>query len=350
MTYIKPIFRHPKLPKNKIGYTLKEYEGAISNLCAGCGHDSISAAIVQACFDLSIEPHKVAKISGIGCSSKTPAFFLGNSHGFNSVHGRMPSVATGANLANKDLVYFGVSGDGDTASIGMGQFVHAIRRNLNMVYLVMNNGCYGLTKGQDSATADLGSKSKAGSVNPFQPVDLASLALELGATFVAQSFSGDKKQLVPLVKAAIHHTGFAFINVISPCVTFNNNPGSTKSYDYVREHIAATEKFDLIPEESEIKLNYPEGSVASVTMHDGSEVQLNKLATDWDPQDRLSALDAIQRARAKQEIVTGLLYVQTDYGDLHHILNTTDTPLNKLAAEDLNPGVAALEEINRSFS
>lgn len=350
MTYIKPIFRHPKLPKNKIGYTLKEYEGAISNLCAGCGHDSISTAIVQACFDLSIEPHKVAKISGIGCSSKTPAFFLGNSHGFNSVHGRMPSVATGANLANKDLVYFGVSGDGDTASIGMGQFVHAIRRNVNMVYLVMNNGCYGLTKGQDSATADQGSKSKAGSINPFQPVDLASLAVELGATFVAQSFSGDKGQLVPLIKAAIHHKGFAFINVISPCVTFNNNVGSTKSYDYVREHMEVTSKLDFVPQESEIKVDYEEGEIAQVTMHDGTRLQLHKLENEWDPKDRLSAMNAIQRARAKEEIITGLLYVETRYGDLHDILETSDVPLNKLTAKELNPGAAALEEINNGFN
>ncbi|MCC5939118.1 MAG: 2-oxoacid:ferredoxin oxidoreductase subunit beta [Lunatimonas sp.] len=350
MTFVKPIFRHPKLPKNDIGYTLKEYEGAISNLCAGCGHDSISAAIVQACFDLSIEPHKVAKISGIGCSSKTPAFFLGNSHGFNSVHGRMPSVATGANLANKDLVYFGVSGDGDTASIGMGQFVHAIRRNLNMVYLVMNNGCYGLTKGQDSATADLGSKNKSGSINPFQPVDLASLAVELGATFVAQSFSGDKGQLVPLIKAAIHHKGFAFINVISPCVTFNNNVGSTKSYDFVRDHIEATGKLDIVPRQSEINVDYAEGTSTQVTMHDGSLLQLEKVATDWDPQDRVSAMQAIQRARMQEQIITGLLYVQTRYGDLHDILHTVDKPLNQLQTEELNPGAAALEKINASFS
>src|SRR3954468_18917727 len=246
MTFIRPKFRHPELKKNALGYTIAYYEGALSTLCAGCGHDSISTAIIEACYDLSIEPHKVAKLSGIGCSSKTPAYFLANSHGFNSVHGRMPSIATGANLANRDLLYLGVSGDGDTASIGMGQFVHVIRRNLNMVYIVMNNGCYGLTKGQDSATADAGSKNKSGSVNPFESIDLASLAIELGASFVAQSFSGDKTQLVPLIKAAITHPGFAFINVISPCVTFNNNPGSTKSYDYVREHMEATATVDFV--------------------------------------------------------------------------------------------------------
>ena len=269
MTYVKPSFRHPALPKNDLGYTVNYYEGSLSTLCAGCGHDGISAAIAQACFETNVEPHKVAKLSGIGCSSKTPAYFLSNSHGFNSVHGRMPSVATGANLANRDLMYFGVSGDGDTASIGMGQFVHVIRRNLNMVYLVMNNGCYGLTKGQDSATADAGSKSKAGSVNLFEAIDLAGLAIELGATFVAQSFSGDKTQLIPLIKAAMSHPGFAFINVISPCVTFNNNAGSTKSYDYVREHMEATATVDYVQHRTVITADYDEGSVEAVQMHDG---------------------------------------------------------------------------------
>src|SRR5256885_4443559 len=277
MTYIRSTFRHPALPKNDLGYTVDYYEGSLSTLCAGCGHDSINAAIVQACWEMNIEPHKVAKLSGIGCSSKSPAYFLSNSHGFNSVHGRMPSVATGANLANRDLIYFGVSGDGDTASIGMGKLVHVIRRNLNMVYLVMTNGCYGLTKGQDSATADAGSKNKHGSVNHFEAIDLASLAIELGATFVAQSFSGDKTQLVPLIKAAMSHPGFAFINVISPCVTFNNNPGSTKSYDYVREHMEATATVDFVPVMHEITASYNEGSVQCVRMHDGSVLRLRKI-------------------------------------------------------------------------
>jgi 2-oxoglutarate/2-oxoacid ferredoxin oxidoreductase subunit beta len=346
MTYLRPQFRHPKLPTNKLGYTKKEYEGALSTLCAGCGHDSISAAIVQACYELSIAPHHVAKLSGIGCSSKTPTYFLGNSHGFNSVHGRMPSVATGANLANKNLVYFGVSGDGDTASIGMGQFVHAIRRNLNLTYIVMNNGCYGLTKGQDSATADAGSKSKAGTVNPFQAIDLASLAVELGATFVAQSFSGDKGQLIPLIKAAIHHKGFAFINVISPCVTFNNNPGSTKSYDYVREHLEATSTVDFVPEENEITAEYKEGTGTKVKMHDGSFIHLEKLNKEWNPQDRISAANALQQARAKGEILTGLLYVNSDYPDLHETLETCSTPLNQLKEDVLCPGSKVLEDIN----
>jgi 2-oxoglutarate ferredoxin oxidoreductase subunit beta len=258
----------------------------------------------------------------------------------------MPSVATGANLANRDLVYFGVSGDGDTASIGMGQFVHVIRRNLNMVYLVMNNGCYGLTKGQDSATADAGSKNKSGSINPFESIDLAGLALELGATFVAQSFSGDKEQLVPIIKAAMKHTGFALINVISPCVTFNNNVGSTKSYDYVREHMEATATVDFIPVMHEITASYSEGSAQSVRLHDGSVLRLRKIEQDWDPFDRLSAVSAIHNAREKGEILTGLLYLETDTRDLHSIIDTSARPLNKLTKTDLCPGSAALAKIN----
>jgi 2-oxoglutarate ferredoxin oxidoreductase subunit beta len=349
MTFIRPKFRHPELKKNSLGYTIAYYEGALSTLCAGCGHDSISAAIIQACYDLSIEPHKVAKLSGIGCSSKTPAYFLANSHGFNSVHGRMPSIATGANLANRDLIYLGVSGDGDTASIGMGQFVHVIRRNLNMVYIVMNNGCYGLTKGQDSATADVGSKSKAGSINPFEAIDLASLAIELGASFVAQSFSGDKEQLVPLVKAAIKHPGFAFINVVSPCVTFNNNPGSTKSYDYVREHIAATGTVDFVPEMQTITTSYEEGTSESVRMHDGSQLMLHKLSKDWDPYDRLSAINAVKNAQKRSEFLTGLLYIDEQTSELHEILGTVDKPLNTLRETELCPGSEALEALNNSL-
>jgi 2-oxoglutarate ferredoxin oxidoreductase subunit beta len=349
MTYVRSTFRHPALPKNELGYTVDYYEGSLSTLCAGCGHDSINAAIVQACWEMNIEPHKVAKLSGIGCSSKSPAYFLSNSHGFNSVHGRMPSVATGANLANRDLIYFGVSGDGDTASIGMGQFVHVVRRNLNMVYLVMNNGCYGLTKGQDSATADAGSKSKAGAVNLFEAIDLASLAIELGATFVAQSFSGDKEQLAPLLKAAMKHQGFAFLNVISPCVTFNNNAGSTKSYDYVREHIEATATMDFVPLEREIITHYEAGAINDLLMHDGTTIRLHKLAKDWDPFDRFSAQTAIHHAKKKGEILTGLLYIEEDSNDLHKMLNTSDTPLNGLAETTLCPGSDALAALNASL-
>lgn len=349
MSYIKPKFRHPESAKNQLGYTLDYYEGSLSTLCAGCGHDSISASVVQAAYELNIEPHRLAKLSGIGCSSKTPAYFLSHSHGFNSVHGRMPSVATGANMANRDLIYFGVSGDGDTASIGMGQFVHVVRRNLNMVYVVMNNGCYGLTKGQDSATADNGSKNKSGNVNPFEAIDLCGLALELGADFVAQSFSGDKKQLVPLLKAAIKHPGFAFINVISPCVTFNNNAGSTKSYDYVREHIEATSTLDFIPEMQEITTSYAEGSQQKVKMHDGTLISLNKLAAEWDPSNRQSALNALHAAREKAEILTGMLYINPESKDLHHTLNTSKRPLNKLEKEELCPGTDVLAELNASL-
>ena len=349
MTYIKPKFRHPNLKKNDLGYTIDYYEGSLSTLCAGCGHDSISAAIIQASYEMNIQPHRLAKLSGIGCSSKTPAYFLSNSHGFNSVHGRMPSVATGANLANRDLIYFGVSGDGDSASIGMGQFVHVVRRNLKMVYIVMNNGCYGLTKGQDSATADNGSKSKAGSVNPYESIDLASLAIELGATFVAQSFSGDKSQLVPLIKAAINHPGFAFINVISPCVTFNNNVGSTKSYDYVREHVEATATVDFIPQMKEITTTYDQGSSKQVAMHDGSLIQLQKLAEDWDPQNKQSAMNAMHHAKQKGEILTGLLFMNPESNDLHDILKTTEKPLNALKEAELCPGNKVLQDINAGF-
>ena len=349
MTYVRSTFRHPALPKNDLGFTVDYYEGSLSTLCAGCGHDSINAAIVQACWEMNIEPHKVAKLSGIGCSSKSPAYFLSNSHGFNSVHGRMPSVATGANLANRELIYFGVSGDGDSASIGMGQFVHVIRRNLNMVYLVMNNGCYGLTKGQDSATADAGSKNKSGSVNPFEAIDLAGLAIELGATFVAQSFSGDKEQLVPLLKAAMRHEGFSFINVISPCVTFNNNAGSTKSYDYVREHMEATATMDFVPLMREITANYEAGDVSDVVMHDGSQIRLHKLQKDWDPLDRMSSILALDRARRTGEVLTGLLYVHPDGSDLHQTINTTDRPLNMLSRSELCPGSGALEKLNESL-
>ncbi len=349
MTYAKPSFRHPELAKNEIGFSKKDYEGALSTLCAGCGHDSISAAIVQACFELSIQPHRLAKLSGIGCSSKTPTYFLGNSHGFNSVHGRMPSVATGAIMANKDLIYLGVSGDGDTASIGMGQFVHAIRRNLNMVYIVMNNGCYGLTKGQDSATADEGSINKSGAENLFQGIDLCGLGIELGAKFVARSFSGDKTQLIPLIKAGLKHPGFALIDVVSPCVTFNNNPGSTKSYDYTREHMEATAAIDLVPYKAEITLDQMGGTTEMIQLHDESYLRLNKLHNDWDPLDKFSALRNLHLAHSKNEILTGLIYLNPESKDLHQILDTSDTPLNSLTQSELCPGEDVLEKINASY-
>src|SRR6188508_910311 len=310
MTYLaKPKFHHPDLPKNSLGYTHRDYEGTVSTLCAGCGHDSITGAIIQSCFELSIEPHRVAKISGIGCSSKTPTYFLGNSHGFNSVHGRMPSVLTGANLANRDLIYLGVSGDGDSASIGFGQFAHALRRGVNMVYIVENNGVYGLTKGQFSATADRGSKSKRGVTNADNAIDLVAMALQLGATYVARAFSGDKAQMVPLIKAAIEHEGAAFIDIVSPCVAFNNHAGSTKSFDYVREHNEAVNRLDFITGRAPITVAYEPGSMEVVEQHDGSKLVLKKVAADYDAHDRLGAMSFLQRHAALGQVVTGLLYV-----------------------------------------
>ncbi len=349
MSFRRPAFRHPDLPKNDLGYTRRDYEGGISTLCAGCGHDSITNAIIQACFEQSIEPHKVAKMSGIGCSSKTPAYFLGKSHGFNSVHGRMPSIATGANMANKDLLYIGVSGDGDTASIGMGQFIHIARRNLNMVYIVMNNGCYGLTKGQDSATADKGSASRKGQPNPFESIDLCELAIQLGSGFVARGFSGDKQQLVPLLKAAISHKGFALVDVISPCVTFNNTVTSTKSYSWVRDHMEATSTFDLVPLRQEIVTEYDEGTTHAVKMHDGDIIHLHKNDDSIDITSRRSAINALELHREKGRYLTGILHINEDIQDTHDILGTTDNPLNTLSEKDLCPGNETLQHIVEKY-
>ncbi|MBI4184141.1 MAG: 2-oxoacid:ferredoxin oxidoreductase subunit beta [Proteobacteria bacterium] len=347
MSYLaKPTLHHPKLPVNKLGYTRRDYEGAVSTLCAGCGHDSISAAIIQACFELDLPPHRIAKVSGIGCSSKTPTYFLGNSHGFNSVHGRMPSVLTGANLANRDLIYLGVSGDGDSASIGLGQFAHCMRRGVNMVYIVENNGVYGLTKGQFSATSDKGSKSKRGVVNTDSAIDLVSMALQLGATFVARSFSGDKAQLVPLIKAAILHRGAAFIDCISPCVAFNNHAGSTKSFDFVREHNEAVNFLDVIVGRDSIAVDYAPGTVVEVRQHDGSILRLRKVVAEYDPHNRVVALNYLQERQAAGEFATGLLYVEPEPEDLHAHLNTVETPLNRLTEAELCPGSAALERFN----
>jgi 2-oxoglutarate/2-oxoacid ferredoxin oxidoreductase subunit beta len=350
MTYVaKPKLHHPKLPTNALGFTHRDYEGAVSTLCAGCGHDSISSAIIQACFELDMPPHRIAKLSGIGCSSKTPTYFLGNSHGFNSVHGRMPSVLTGANLANRDLVYLGVSGDGDSASIGLGQFAHSVRRGVNMVYIVENNGVYGLTKGQFSATSDRGSKSKRGVVNTDAPIDLIGMALQLGATYVARGFSGDKHQLVPLIMGAICHEGAAFIDCISPCVAFNNHPGSTKSFDYVREHNESVNRLDVMIEREEITADYEPGTVEVVAQHDGSMLRLRKLATDYDPKNRIAAMNYLQERAAAGEIVTGLLYVDPEPEDLHAYLSTVATPLNALGETELCPGTEALGRINASL-
>lgn len=349
MSIAKPGFRHPDAQKNKLGHTRKAYEGAISTLCAGCGHDSISSAIVTAFFEMSIEPHRVAKLSGIGCSSKTPAYFLGRSHGFNSVHGRMPSVATGANMANRDLVYLGVSGDGDTASIGMGQFTHVVRRNLNMIYVVMNNGCYGLTKGQDSATADKGSKSKKGAPVSLESIDLCEMAIQLGAGFVARGFSGDKKQLVPMLKAAIAHKGLAFVDVLSPCVTFNNVPTSTKSYSWVRDHMEATQSFDFIPLMQEITTEYPHGTATPVALHDGSIINLYKREDKEVITNRRQAIAALEETKEDEQILTGILYLDPDSQDTHEILGTTDTPLNTFGEKELCPGNDVLQSYNDSL-
>ncbi len=350
MTYLaKPKIHHPSLPRNALGYTHRDYEGAISTLCAGCGHDSISSAIIQAFFEMDVPPHRVAKLSGIGCSSKTPTYFLGNSHGFNSVHGRMPSVLTGAALANRDLIYLGVSGDGDSASIGLGQFAHVLRRGVNMVYVVENNGVYGLTKGQFSATADKGSKSKRGVVNSDEPIDLAMLALSLGATFVARSFSGDKTQLVPLLKAAVAHRGAAFIDVISPCVAFNNHPGSTKSYDYVREHNDAVNRLDFVSSREAMTAEIEPGQTQDLRMHDGRTIQLRKLGEDYDPTDRVASIGFLEARRAEGEVVTGLLYIDEESADLHDALQTVPGPLNALMDAELVPGNAALAGVNASL-
>ena len=350
MTFMaKPKFHHPQLQKNALGYTRRDYEGPVSTLCAGCGHDSISAAIIRAVYELDLPPHRIAKLSGIGCSSKTPTYFLGASHGFNSVHGRMPSVLTGANLANKDLIYLGISGDGDSASIGLGQFAHSVRRGVNMVYIVANNGVYGLTKGQFSATSDKGAKSKKGALNKDEAIDLVGMALQLGATFVGRSFSGDKDQLVPLIKAALNHKGAAFIDCLSPCVAFNNHDGSTKSFDYIREHNEALNSLDFISTREEITVDYKPGSVETVTQHDGSRLRLRKIADDYDVHDRIAALTYMQQRAAHGEIVTGLLYVDPDPQDLHAHLNTIDTPLNMMGTSDLVPGQATLDKINAGF-
>ena len=351
MTYItKPANRHPRLKVNKLGLTRRDYEGPISTLCAGCGHDSISAAIVEACFQLNIAAHQVAKLSGIGCSSKTPGYFLKQSHGFNSVHGRMPSIATGASLANHELTYLGVSGDGDTASIGIGQFVHAVRRQLNVVYIIENNGTYGLTKGQFSATNDLESKGKYGDDNLFPAIDLVGMAIHLGASFVARSFSGDKDQLIPLMKAAFKHKGFALIDVISPCVTFNNHQHSTKSYDYIREHNdSVSSSTDFVPIGNTIKANYKEGKQLDVKLHDGSTLSLQKISKKYNPEDKIEAIKKIQKSDQKGKVLTGLLYINPKAKDLKETLDVVETPLNQLKEKDLCPGRDKLNQINKSF-
>jgi 2-oxoglutarate ferredoxin oxidoreductase subunit beta len=350
MTYIaKPKLHHPSLVKNKAGYTRRDYEGAVSTLCAGCGHDSISAAIIQACYELDILPHQVAKLSGIGCSSKAPTYFVGASHGFNTVHGRMPSVMTGANLANRDLIYMGVSGDGDSASIGLGQFAHIMRRGVNMTYIVMNNGVYGLTKGQFSASADVGSTSKKGETNVQHPIDPVLLALTLGATFVARSFSGDKAQLIPILKAGLSHNGLALIDIISPCVTFNDHEGSTKSYKFTREHEVEISAADFVPLRREIKAPVTNEAISTVTMHDGSVVRFRKTHESYDPTNREAAYAHVRACQQRDEVATGLLFIDEDGADMHAVWKTVATPLVDLTYEQLCPGNAALQALMEKY-
>jgi len=350
MTFIpKPKAHHPSLQKNALGLTRRDYEGAITTLCAGCGHDSVTAAVVHAFWDLSIAPHRVAKLSGIGCSSKTPAYFLRDAHGFNGVHGRMPALATGANAANGDIIYIGISGDGDSLSIGIGQMSHAIRRNVNLLYILENNGVYGLTKGQFSAAADKGSMSKKGEANTMEAIDGALLALTLGASFVARSFSGDKAQLVPILKAGLTHKGFAFVDVISPCVTFNDHEGSTKSYAYTREHNVEIVQADFVPPAAAITAEYDAGTVRNVMMHDGSWVRLRKVAEEYDPTDRDRAYAYIRDAQSKGEVVTGLLYIDEGSRDMHGHAGTVEEPLTTLPYDALCPGNDELQKLQQRF-
>ena len=345
----KPPVRHPSLQRNALGLTRRDYEGAMSTLCAGCGHDSVTAAIVQAFFELDIPPHRAAKMSGIGCSSKTTAYFMRQSHGFNSVHGRMPSVASGANAANRDLIYIGVSGDGDSLSIGLGQLCHAIRRNVDMLYVLENNGVYGLTKGQFSASADVGSKSKRGEANAQRPIDPVLLALTLGATFVGRGFSGDKAQLVPMIKAGLRHRGFALIDIISPCVSFNDHEGSTKSYRFTRENYHELGAVDFVPLQREITASTEGGASVSVTMHDGSMVRFRQVGDDYDPTNRDAAYAHVRALQEKGEVVTGLVYIDSGTADMHGVSNTVERPLVDLPFETLCPGNAALEALMEEY-
>jgi 2-oxoglutarate ferredoxin oxidoreductase subunit beta len=334
---------------NRIGLELQPYRGGKTTLCAGCGHNAISERIIDAFFEMGIHPKDVIKLSGIGCSSKSPAYFLGGSHGFNSVHGRMPSVATGALLANRKLLAIGVSGDGDTGAIGIGQFVHLMRRNLPLIYIIEDNGCYGLTKGQFSPTADLGSVLKNGVVNDLPPIDTCSLAIELGASFVARSFSGDKKQLLAILKAAMSHRGTCMIDVISPCVTFNDHEGSTKSYAYVKDHEEPVGDINFVPFFEDISVEYEPGTTTEVKMHDGSRLYLKKLAEDYDPTDKGSALRMLREAGHRNEYATGILYIEPEKYDFTSLLNLVDEPLSTLPLERVRPGREVLDAVMESL-
>jgi 2-oxoglutarate ferredoxin oxidoreductase subunit beta len=335
----------PPKKTNRLGLEVLNYKGSKTTLCAGCGHNSISERIIESFYEMGISPFNVAKFSGIGCSSKSPAYFLGLSHGFNGVHGRMPAIATGALLANHTVLGIGVTGDGDTASIGIGQFMHLVRRNLPMIYIIENNGVYGLTKGQFSATADLGSTLKTGHANDLPPFDCCALALKWGATFVARSFSGDKKQLQAIIKTAIAHKGLSLIDVISPCVTFNDHAGSTKSYTYMKDHEQALHELDFVPHFEDIAVDIPEGQVMDVPMHDGSHLRIRKLDRDFDPTDRLSALAALEESEKKGEVLTGVLYVNTQKPTFMELLNMGDEPLSTLLESKTRPSRAVLDQV-----
>jgi len=335
----------PPKKVNHIGLEVLQYRGGKTTLCAGCGHNSISERVIESFYELGIDPYTVAKFSGIGCSSKSPAYFLGLSHGFNAVHGRMPAIATGALLANRTLMGIGVSGDGDTASIGIGQFMHLIRRNMPMIYVIEDNGVYGLTKGQFSATADLGSTLKTGTPNNLPPFDCCALAMKWGATFVARSFSGDKRQLSAILKTAIAHRGLSVIDVVSPCVTFNDHEGSTKSYAYVKEHDEVLQELDFVPSFEDITVDIPEGDVMDVQMHDGSHLRLRKLQRDFDPTDRFKALMALEEAEARGEILTGVLYLNTQKPTFLELLDLADEPLATLPESRVRPLSTVLDQV-----
>jgi 2-oxoglutarate ferredoxin oxidoreductase subunit beta len=346
----KPVATHPGLPRNALGLTIRDYEGSMSTLCAGCGHDSITAAIIRSFWELDMAPHRIAKMSGIGCSSKTPTYFVSGAHGFISAHGRMPALATGAAAANRSLNVIGISGDGDSLSIGLGHLCHAIRRNVDMLYVIENNGVYGLTKGQFSASADLGTKSKKGESNKASPIDPVLLALSIGATFVARSFSGDKEQLVPLLKAGIAHRGFALIDVISPCVTFNDHEGSTKSYLHTRKHLMPITPVDFVPHASEITASVPSsGGVVEVEMHDGSVVRFTSVPEGYDPTDRGGVAQYLAEHQARGDVPTGLLFVDESRADMNTDSRVVETPLVDLPFEQLCPGSAALDALQRSW-
>src|SRR6201991_1486918 len=335
----------PAVKTNRIGLQVLDNRGGKTTLCAGCGHNAISERIIDAFYDMGIQPERLMKLSGIGCSSKSPAYFMSRSHSFNSVHGRMPSVATGALLGNHTMKALGVSGDGDTASIGMGQFIHLLRRNLPMIYVVEDNGVYGLTKGQFSATADIGSKLKTGVVNDLPAIDICSLAIQLGAAFVGRSFSGDKKQLLAMLKAAIAHNGTVLLDVISPCVTFNDHEGSTKSYKYMQEHEEAISEVGFVPHFQEIAVDYDPGTTINVEMHDGSHLRLRKLHEDFDPTNRIAAISALMSAHAKDEVLTGIFYVDTKKPSFTEMLNLVEEPLGTLPDERVRPSRAVLDAV-----